>query len=201
MRKEFLQALRTIADKNEIMLVFDEVQSGFGLTGKMWCFEHYDCTPDLIAFGKKSQVCGVASTKRVEEVPGHVFETSSRINSTWGGNLVDMMRCQRYLEIIKEDNLVDNAAKAGQSCLEMLQGIQRENPNTISNARGQGLMIAFDLPNEKLRDTFVSKVFEKKVIVMPCGERSVRLRPHLDITEDTIKKAITTFTEVAHSLA
>lgn len=82
-RKEFFQELRKICDENEIMLVFDEVQTGMGITGKMWAHEYY-VKPDILCFGKKFQICGIIASKRVEEVEKNCFEESSRINSTWG---------------------------------------------------------------------------------------------------------------------
>src|SRR5690625_7756624 len=82
-----------------------------GMTGKRWCCEHFDVLPDLLAFGKKSQVCGVMAGPRIDEVKDNCFRLSSRINSTWGGNLADMVRSTHYLEIIEEENLLENADK------------------------------------------------------------------------------------------
>ncbi len=81
-RKEFLKKLREIADENEILLMFDEVQTGFGLTGKFWAADHY-VKPDIIAFGKKAQVCGIMVSDRIDDIDDNVFKVSSRINSTW----------------------------------------------------------------------------------------------------------------------
>ena len=113
-RPEFLRALRQIADEQEALLIFDEVQTGMGLTGRMWAHQHGDVKPDLIAFGKKTQVCGMMAGARLDVEPENVFRLGSRINSTWGGNLTDMVRCQRYLEIMAEEKLVETSAKAGE---------------------------------------------------------------------------------------
>ena len=114
-RREFLEQLRVLADENEAMLIYDEVQTGVGLTGKFWCHEHFgeNARPDILAFGKKMQVCGILAGKRVDEIENNVFHVSSRINSTWGGSLVDMVRSSKIMEIIEEDNLCDNAAENG----------------------------------------------------------------------------------------
>ncbi|CUT02935.1 Aminotransferase class-III [Candidatus Kryptonium thompsonii] len=87
------------------MYIMDEVQTGVGLTGKMWAHEHF-VKPDIIAFGKKTQVCGILVSERVDEVKDNVFHVSGRINSTFGGNLTDMIRFARVLEVIHEENLL-----------------------------------------------------------------------------------------------
>ena len=111
--EQFHKNLRRLADEKELLLIYDEVQTGVGLTGKMWAHQHYNVVPDMICFGKKMQVCGILSGDRVREVKNNVFEEKSRINSTWGGNLVDMVRSQRYLEIIRDERLVENAEQVG----------------------------------------------------------------------------------------
>jgi L-lysine 6-transaminase len=183
-RKEFFQALRKLADKYEALLVMDEVQTGVGLTGKMWAYEHFGFVPDMIAFGKKTQVCGICSTDRIDEVPHNVFKISSRINSTWGGNLVDMVRCKMFLDIINEDNLIENAKEVGRYFLEKL------NPLPINNVRGRGLMIAFDLEDETKRDAFLQKLLKKGVLALSCGQKSVRVRPHLTFSKENVDEAI-----------
>jgi L-lysine 6-transaminase len=188
-RKEFLQELRTLADENEAMLIFDEVQTGLGITGKMWAYEWF-VEPDMIVFGKKTQVCGFMSTKRIDEVEDNVFSSVWRINSTWGGSLTDMVRATQYLQIIEEEGLVENAHAMGEVILKSCTGLAREYPDLISNARGRGLLCAIDLPSERLRDRFRRKLLENGVIMLTCGERSMRFRPPLDIREDTVNEAI-----------
>ncbi len=126
----------------------DEVQTGMGATGTMWAIEHMGVRPDVIAFGKKARVCGIIAGERVDEVPDNVFKVSSRINSTWGGNLVDMVRSQRYLEIIAEENLVENAGAMGRLLLDGLNALAQES-DLVSNVRGQGMLLAFDLPDTR----------------------------------------------------
>lgn len=188
-RKEFFHQLRTICDKNDIMLIYDEVQTGVGLTGKMWAYEYYEI-PDIVAFGKKMQVCGIMVSDRIDEVENNVFQESSRINSTWGGNLIDMVRATKYLQIIKEDRLVENARKMGDYLLKGLQNICEESNYKMRNARGKGLMCAFDLPSTEIRDNFRQQLFKNKVLILPCGEQSIRFRPPLCIKEDIIDEAL-----------
>ncbi|KPJ91325.1 MAG: hypothetical protein AMS18_08910 [Gemmatimonas sp. SG8_17] len=188
-RPELFTRLRAIADEREALLIFDEVQTGLGATGTIWAYQQLGVTPDLIAFGKKTQVCGVMSTKRIDEVKENVFHVSSRINSTWGGNLVDMVRCARYLEIIEEDDLVDNAARVGRVFLEGLERMQSRSPR-VSNVRGRGLMLAFDLPDGKRRADVQRKCWDAGLAVLVCGPRSIRFRPSLVFSQDDVGRAL-----------
>lgn len=191
-RGEFLRKLQTLCSENDIMFIVDEIQTGIGLTGKMWAIEHYGLKPDMLCFGKKSQVCGFICTDKIDSVEDHVFQKSGRINSTWGGNLVDMIRCQHYLEIIEEDNLVDNAARVGKALLAELIKLQGEHPDIISNTRGKGLMCAFDLPTPDARDKLRIALFEEGVLIMGCGVSSIRFRPGLTISEEEVVSAVDT---------
>lgn len=192
-RPEFFKELRRIADQNEAMLVFDEVQAGFGLTGKFWAFEHYGVKPDMVAFGKKAQVCGFIANDRIEDVKENVFHVSSRINSTWGGNLVDMLRCQRYLEIMAEEKLVENAAARGAELLAGLEALVKEFPEHVMNARGKGLMCAFDLRDGRLRDQVISNAYAEGAVVLGCGPQSIRFRPPLVISKQEIAEGLEKF--------
>ncbi len=183
-RKEFFRELRTLADENEFMFIVDEVQTGLGLTGKMWAHEHMEVLPDMVCFGKRTQVCGFMASHRLDEVDNHVFKESSRINSTWGGNLVDMVRATRYLEIIEEEQLVNNAQEMGAHLLSGLKEIQAEFPQLISNARGRGLMCAFDLPDGGTRDKFCKIAYEKGMLILASGETSIRFRSSLTLTRE-----------------
>ena len=146
--------------------MFDEVQAGLGLTGKMWSYEHYDVRPDMVAFGKKTQVCGFICGPRIDEIEDNVFRVSSRLNSTWGGTLVDMVRSGRYLEIMAEEKLLQNAAARGQELLAGLESLQKELPDHLSNARGKGLMCAFDFKDTALRDKVIAAAYEEGVVVI-----------------------------------
>lgn len=188
-RKEFFVELRRIADESDIMLVFDEVQVGVGLTGKMWAHQHF-VQPDMITFGKKTQVCGFLCGKRIDEIPDNVFTTSSRLNSTWGGNLVDMVRAQRYLEIIEEESLVENARIMGEYLLKQIVDLQNEFPKLVSNGRGLGLFCAFDLNTPDERNKLKNSCYDKGLIILGCGEKSMRFRPPLNISKSEIDLGI-----------
>jgi L-lysine 6-transaminase len=188
-RPEFFAELRTLSDEGDFMFVVDEVQSGLGTTGKMWAIEHMGVEPDIIAFGKKAQVCGIIVGPRVDEVEENVFTVSSRINSTWGGNLVDMVRSQRYLEIMVEDDLVSNAAIMGRSLLEGLAQLA-QGSDLMSNLRGRGMMIAFDLPDPRARDIFRGLLLENGLVALKCGSRSIRFRPTLDLDAASVEEGL-----------
>ncbi|MBD3399858.1 MAG: L-lysine 6-transaminase [Candidatus Coatesbacteria bacterium] len=197
-RTEFHKWLRELADEAEALLIHDEVQTGFGLTGRFWASEHYDVRPDIICFGKKSQVCGIIVGDRLDTVKYHVFsdeadETGavpggSRLNSTWGGNLVDMVRCQAYLEVIEEERLVDNAAEVGTHLLTGLYDALEGTPGTA--ARGVGLMMAFDLPTAEMRNEAHGKLLENGLFTITCGPRSIRFRPPLILTRELADKSL-----------
>ncbi|GGI04775.1 hypothetical protein GCM10011354_10780 [Egicoccus halophilus] len=113
----FLQELQALAHANDALFVCDEVQTGVGLTGTPWAYQQLGLTPDVVAFGKKTHVCGIMAGGRLDEVPDHVFATSSRLNSTFGGGLVDLVRATIMLDVIERDGLIERAAKLGEVLL------------------------------------------------------------------------------------
>ena len=188
-RGEWLQTLRRLCDENEMLLIFDEVQCGMGTTGRNWACEHFGVLPDLLAFGKKVQVCGVMAGPRLDEVPDNAFRLPSRLNSTWGGNFTDMVRSKHNLRIIEEEFLVENAAKVGAHFLKQLQELQEKEP-MIQAVRGRGLFIAFDLPDAQTREEFWKGLFDLGALVLRSGERSIRFRPALDISAAVVDEAM-----------
>ena len=187
-REEFFRALRTICDENEILFIYDEVQTGIGLTGKMWAHQHYseDCRPDIICFGKKTQICGIFVSDRIDDVENNVFHESSRLNSTFGGNIADMVRFTLYLEVIEKEGLVQTAAENGEYVLDKLQALQKKYGDVVSNSRGKGLFCAFDLPNGDMQDNLLSLIADEGALMLGCGTHSIRFRPHLNISQDEI---------------
>jgi len=189
-RPEFFRAVRQLCDENDMLLIFDEVQTGVGLTGKMWAFQHFGIEPDLVSFGKKTQVCGFASNERIFDIDENVFTIPSRINSTWGGNLTDMVRSQRYFEIIDEEKMVENAARVGGHFVAELERFAEEFPNLVSNVRGRGLMAAFDLPDGDVRAKAIKSMMQQDVMVLASGQRSIRFRPALNLSMDEAAEGI-----------
>ncbi|MDR0615318.1 MAG: L-lysine 6-transaminase [Synergistaceae bacterium] len=198
-RTEFFQRLRQICDENEMMLIFDEVQSGMGITGKMWAWQHHaPVRPDIFAFGKKSQICGIQVGPKVDEVKDNCFKVSSRINSTWGGTVVDMVRSTEYLRIYRDENILDYVSKtAGPALLKGLEQLRSEFPDFVSNIRGKGLMCAFDVKTPELRGKFLSACAENHMLILPCGTHTVRFRPALNVPMADIEKGIDTARKAA----
>lgn len=188
-RAEFLHHLRRIANEREALLIFDEVQTGMGLTGKWWAFQHFGVVPDILCFAKKMQVGGIFAGPRLDEVKDNVFHVPSRINSTFGANLVDMVRTTHILEIIVNENLLENATERGAQLLAGLERLMAKYPQ-LTNARGRGLMCAVDLPTTALRDKVVRRCFEDGMIVLKCGTRSVRFRPTLTVGAEAIDQGV-----------
>ena len=189
-RTEFLAALRAICDEREALLIFDEVQTGFFGSGKAWLWQHHGVAPDIASFGKKTQVCGIYANKRVDEVPENVFNVSSRINSTWGGNLVDMVRCKRFIDIIEAEGLAENISKVGAVFVEGLRELARDRGH-ITNVRGVGSLVAFTLPNHEVRGEMLKELYAKHILALPSGERAIRFRLPLIMTEAQAGEALT----------
>ncbi|MEM0128419.1 MAG: L-lysine 6-transaminase [Thermoplasmatales archaeon] len=185
-REEYFKQVIEIVHENDALFIVDEVQSGMGITGKWWAHQHFGIEPDIIAFGKKSQVCGIMAGSKIDEVEDNVFKVSSRINSTWGGNLADMVRATKYLEIMKDYDLVKNAENMGRIVVEVLNEIYDSFPNLVENPRGRGLMDAIDFKNGKMRDDFFNRLYSKNVLVLKASEKTIRLRPPLIVSEEDI---------------
>ena len=189
-RDNFFVALRQLCDENEMLFIMDEVQTGIGITGKWWAHQHNSVKPDIISFGKKTQVCGLLAGKRIEEVDKNVFSESSRINSTFGGNLADMVRFHIILEIIEKENLIENAKNMGAVLKKELQFLSEEFPAYVTNPRGLGLFAAFDLPSQTERDKVIDGLLKNKLLMLPSGDDAIRFRPHLNVTSEDLKTSI-----------
>ena len=189
-RPEFLQAMQALCREFDALFVVDEVQTGCGLTGTAWAYQQLGIEPDVVAFGKKTQVCGVMAGGRVDEVPDNVFAVSSRINSTWGGSLVDMVRARRVLEVVEAEDLMGNARTAGAELLAMLQGLA-ERQALVTHPRGRGLMCAFSLPDKVTRDSVLTALRDReRVLLLGCGTRSIRFRPALNVSRADLEAGV-----------
>src|SRR5271163_4328861 len=189
-RPEFFAAMRELCDEFDALLILDEVQTGCGLTGTPWAYQQLDVEPDVVAFGKKTQVCGVMAGRRVDEIADNVFAVTSRINSTWGGNLADMVRARRILEVIEDEELFEHAAEQGRHLRARLGELARDFPTVVLHPRGRGLMCAFSLPTTDVRDELIRQLWQRAVIVLPTGKNGIRFRPALTVSRAEIDAAI-----------
>jgi L-lysine 6-transaminase len=189
-RPEFFAAMREVCDEYDALLIFDEVQTGCGFTGTAWAYQQLGVAPDAVAFGKKTQVCGVMAGRRVGEVPDNVFAVPSRLNSTWGGNLTDMVRARRILEVIEAEGLFEHAAEQGRYLHARLDELAADFPALVLDPRGRGLMCAFSLPTTADRDELIRRLWKRRVIVLPSGNDSVRFRPALTVSRADIDLAV-----------
>lgn len=200
-RPQFLQAMQALCVEFDALFVLDEVQTGCGLTGTAWAYQQLGVAPDVVAFGKKTQVCGVMAGGRVEEVPDNVFHTSSRINSTWGGNLTDMVRARRILEVVEADGLIDRAGVLGEHLIRTLHTLAQRHPG-VGDVRGRGLMCAFSLPDAATRNQVLTLAREEEhVLLLGCGDRSIRFRPALTISENELSAGVAAVDRVLTRLA
>ncbi|MEV0684124.1 L-lysine 6-transaminase [Nocardia sp. NPDC050378] len=191
LRPRFLAAMQRLCHDNDALFVLDEVQTGVGLTGTTWAYQQLDVAPDVVAFGKKTQVCGIMAGGRVDEVPDNVFRVSSRLNSTWGGNLTDMVRARRILEVLEQDRLIDKVGHLGRYLLGQLGQLAAAHPEKVSEVRGRGLMCAITLATPQLRDRVVTALREREhVLLLGTGARGIRFRPALTVTEEELGKVV-----------
>ncbi|MCB2223063.1 MAG: L-lysine 6-transaminase [Actinobacteria bacterium] len=174
-RGEFLAALRRIADERDALLIFDEVQTGFFSSGPAWMWQRYGVAPDVVAFGKKAQICGIYASARIDEVPDNVFQRSSRINSTWGGSLTDMVRSRRFIEIIEKEDLGNRVAEMGDRLVAGLRRIASET-GKFTNPRGAGSLVAVTLESGEARNALLRRMFENETLALPSGPLAIRFR-------------------------
>lgn len=188
--ERFLTELQALTHQHDALFVCDEVQTGVGVTGTAWAFQQLGLSPDLVAFGKKTHVCGVMGGGRLDEIDDHVWKVSSRINSTFGGSLVDLVRATVILEVIERDGLIAAAADRGAYLLQRLTDLAGRH-DVVTQPRGRGLFCAVDLPDAAARDAVTSHLYaHEHVILLGSGPSSIRFRPPLTVTTEELDAAV-----------
>jgi 4-aminobutyrate aminotransferase len=200
---EFLRQLRALCDRHGIVLVFDEVQSGYGRTGKMWAFEHADVVPDVVCMAK-----GIANG-----MPLGAFVAARSLHDRWGlgahgttfgGNPVSCAAGIAVLETIEQENLVANAAERGAELFDGLRRIAEREPR-IGDVRGRGLMLGVELVDADTRqadgalgNAVIARCADEGLLLLTCGpaHNVIRWLPPLDVTSDEVEEALTVFTRV-----
>ena len=201
LRPEFLQAMQALCRKHDALFIMDEVQTGVGMTGTAWAYQQLGVSPDVVAFGKKAQVCGIMAGGRVDEVPENVFAVSSRINSTWGGNLTDMVRARRILEVIEAERLIERADLVGAHLMHELNALAGRH-EMVREVRGRGLLCAFTLPSAAVRDKIIARLRDDEhVLMLGCGTSSLRVRPALTVSIEEIDRGLAALDRVLTELA
>ena len=201
---KFHEELRRLADKYGILLIHDEVQSGMGRTGRMFASEHFDVTPDIVTLAK-----GIASGMPL----GATVARAEIMNwppgahaSTFGGNPVACAAALTTLELL-EESLVENAAVMGAHLLDRMRTWPRRFRH-VGDVRGKGLMIGFELVTNQetrerapeLRKSLEMMAFERGLLLLGCGQNSIRLCPPLVITRDQADFAVDTLEECLRAL-
>lgn len=198
---EFLTGMQRLCQEYDVLFVLDEVQSGCGSSGTPWVYQQLGLEPDIVAFGKRTQVCGIMAGRRVGLVPDNALMVSARLGSTWGGNLADMVRTTRVLEIMENESLIQGAAEKGKHLLTQLQALSERLPELLTNARGRGLICAFDLPSGEVREKVLERLCtEEHTLLRASGSQSIRLRPSLAVTNSELDRGVQAISRVLKSM-
>jgi 4-aminobutyrate aminotransferase len=189
----WLQALRALCDRHGILLVCDEVQSGMGRTGKMWAAEHFGVEPDILLAGK-----GIASGMPLGAMIARdsvMTWTKGTHGSTYGGNPLSCAAAIATIEVIRREELLENAAKVGDQLRNGLRDIQSRH-DAIREVRGLGLMIGVEFPDHETAAAVERGAFERGLLILGCGENAIRMSPPLVFREDQARVALEVFEEV-----
>ncbi|XP_068629535.1 probable 4-aminobutyrate aminotransferase, mitochondrial [Battus philenor] len=190
---EFFQCLQKICKKNGVALIIDEVQTGCGPTGKMWCHEHFNLPspPDIVTFSKKMLSGGFYFNESF--MPPQPY----RIFNTWMGDPGKLILLEKVIKVMNEENLICNTKHTGNHLKKGLLELEKELPNVISSVRGRGTFLAFDAPTAEARDKINIDLKKNGVLSGACGVKAIRIRPalifqkkHADIYLDILRKTL-----------
>ena len=180
----FFQRLRLLTLLHDVPLIFDEVQTGFGATGKMWAHEHFElpAPPDIVTWAKKAQN-GVLF---VNETLAVFFQEEKKFNTTWEGDPVGMLRLMATVDRLD----LNQVRQTGATARAALEALQVRYPELIQRVRGLGVMLAFDVARSDWRDVLRDRAFRRGLILLPAGERALRFYPRYDTPAATIHEAV-----------
>jgi len=173
----YLAELKKLCREYRVALIFDEIQTGFGVTGNLWYWQELGVVPDILVFGKKAQVCGLAASADFSEA----FSVPHRLNVTWDGHIVDVVRSKHLIHELQKSSIIQDVKRRGKWIADGL----RKFPE-LKNVRNTGLLIAFDFENPAQRDAFYTNTYANKVLVNLAGDRTIRLRPNLYVSDSEI---------------
>jgi len=187
----FFTGLRSLADQYDIPLIFDEIQVGFCVTGKIWYHNHLSVKPDIIVFGKKTQLSGIAVQNKFTDI----FNQAIRLEVTWDADIMDMIRCKHIIKAIKDGDILGNVNNMSDLLIRGLSRIE-----CIENIRHCGLLFAFDLATKKQRDLLFYEMKKRSMLCNPTGDRTIRLRPNLCVTKEEINHALSIMTKASKKI-
>lgn len=198
---EFLPKIKKTCEQFGILYISDEVQTGFGRTGKWWGVDHYNIVPDITCVAK-SIAAGVPMGATIVKKELDFTEKGAHSN-TYGGNLLACATALESIQIIKDENLIENASKIGTLALKQLIEF-KEDIEIVGDVRGQGLMIGVEIvknketkePAKKATQDIIQESFKKGLILLPCGKSVIRLIPPLIIDEETLQIGLEIFEKV-----
>jgi len=195
----YMKSLREWCTSHDILLIADEVQSGYGRTGKQWAHEHFDIVPDILISAK-----GIASGYPLSMVTASTELTSKQdvgsMGGTYGGNAVACAAAMATLEVFEKENLVENAANRGKQLMDRLNAFAAKAGSPISDVRGLGLMVGVEFDQEAAGKGFAGKVasncFDRGLLVLTTGHReTIRIIPSLVVNSKEIDEILTIFEE------
>ncbi|XP_005182496.1 4-aminobutyrate aminotransferase, mitochondrial [Musca domestica] len=189
---EFFQQLQRICKANGMALLIDEVQTGGGGTGKMWCHEHFNLPspPDVVTFSKKMQLGGYFHTS--EFVPKETY----RIFNTWMGDPGKILLLEEIVKVIKEENLLDQVQRSGKVLKSGLLELEKEFSTILNSTRGRGTFLAVNCKNGKTRDDMIAKLKMTGLQTGGCGDVAIRFRPALIFSEKHANMVLDRFRKV-----
>jgi 4-aminobutyrate aminotransferase len=183
----FMSEVAALCDEHDLLLVADEIQSGVGRSGEFWASDHYPIEPDVIASAKGLRVG--ATIGRSDVFP----EERSRLSSTWGaGDIVASCQGALTLDVIDDYDLMDNAVVTGR---QFQESVRDADPEPVVDVRGKGLLLAVEFDTEERRDAVQQAAFKRGLLLLGCGEKTIRVLPPLDVTEREIFLAVDLLTD------
>ncbi len=171
-----LKEMELLCKTNNICFIVDEIQTGFGVTGNFWYSKKIGLDPDIIVFGKKSQICGLMANEKYSEA---IKSKYRKLEVTFDGDLIDAIRSEYIIKAIEKDSLLENVKNKSDIFMKELSGM-------FDNYRSAGHLIAFDFQNKSKRDAFVNRAYSNFLLVNPTSEKSVRLRPNLAFSDNDL---------------
>jgi len=190
----FMDEIAALQDEYGFPIIADEIQSGLGRTGKMWASDHYAIEPDVIAAAKGLRVGATVAPQEV--FPGE----KSRLSSTWGaGDILASIQGSLTIDVIREQNLTENATEQGQHFRESLRA--ELPPAVVEDVRGKGLMIGVEFDTKQRREDVQEAAFERGLLTLGAGYKTIRLLPPLDVTSREIRLGTEVFAAAVETVA